>query len=227
MKKEQEGNMLTPNRLMTILVCAALGACSFENNGSLLVENDEVALHVELLDREKLSLDDSSLIGVNATDNYGNELPCLQPSVQGGTATMRTTETGLLLVEKMTVHLSDITIKPGILGDQTILLTNMTLQIGTQIVIDPEYGNNGEFATGQGTADLLLDWSFESHTGNTFPLATQIIRDAQFSVTAELQEDGSIRAEVDAHIDGYLGNFANRIAIADLSIAVKAVSPAN
>jgi len=215
--------MLNSKLFITLIVCAGLGACEFDTSGESTGSTGS-PLHMELLERESLDLKESSLIGISATDNYGNDIPCIHPSVQNGTAVLRTTESGLLIVEDLTINLNEIHITPGLFGNQDILIKNISLHLGTQLVILPHYGIDGEFATGQGNADLLLDWSFRSNSGNTYPLATQRVRDVEFTVEVKLADDGSIQANVDATIPGLLGSFANRVAISDLSVAVKAKS---
>jgi hypothetical protein len=196
--------------------------CAFDGGGELA---EREVLEERLLSRAFLDLEASSQVGVLATDGDGNQLPCVQPTIVGGTAVLRTTESGLLLVEDLDVRLSDVMIDPGVYGSASIRLTDVVLRLGTQIVVEPDWGD-GTGAIGFGDADLLLDWAVVSQSGDVFPLATQRLGETNFAVEVALRDDDSLSAHVQTRIEGDLRNFADRVKLSDLSIAVSAVTAA-
>lgn len=208
-----------------IIAAFALSACAFDQGV------DDVAppetLENRLGHRVTLDLEPTSLVGVAAYDKDGNSLPCVQPTVTGGTAVLRSTETGLLLVEDLEVSLSDVQIEEGvILPSDPVNLTDLRLQLGTQIALEPDWYADPSSVSGFATADLLMDWAVRADDGDIHPLATQRLRDAEFEVVVTLDEDGSIKAQVTTAVEGTIGNFANRIELSDFSLAVKAKTPA-
>jgi len=198
----------------------ALSGCSFEDSAAPWGHE---SLYERLGTREFLSLQQPSLIGVAAYDRDGEPLPCVQPDVVSGTAAMRTTEDGTLLVEGISIYLTDITIEPGVvLPDEPLQLTDVRLRLGTQIAIDTEW--NGDRATGSGRGDLLMDWAILDDSGKVLPLATQKIRDAELLVDVSLA-DGEVHADVTSAVDGTFWDFS-AVELADFSMAVSAKSGA-
>jgi hypothetical protein len=210
------------NIACAVAAAAGLTGCAFDGGGELAAGTE--TLEERLLTREFLALEPTSAVGVQATDGEGNELPCLQPTVVGGTAVLRSTESGLLLVEDLDVQLSDVQIRAEILGSEPIHLTDIVLRLGTQLVTAPTWGEGGIEAAGSGDADLILDWAMRTRDGEVYPLATQRLADTDFGVQASLRADGTIAAHVQTAIAGDLSNFANRIILSDFSMAVTAVT---
>jgi len=201
-----------------VVAALTLTGCAFDEG---VEPTGDESLYSRLGTRETLVLEPTSLVGVVAADSEGNYLPCMQPNVVEGTAVLRSTNSGLLLVEDLEIALSDVVIPPGVVYSESIHLTDIRLQLGTQIAIEPEWADVN--ATGSGTADLLLDWSVKSDdSGNVYPLATQRLRDAEFSVEVGLQPNGSVTAFVTTAVEGRIGSFANRIQLSDFSMAVSA-----
>lgn len=211
------------DKLGTIVASVALVACSFDQSG--LPAPDE-ALHLRLGVREALILEPESDIAISATDGDGNLLPELDPSVRGGNAVLRSTDSGLLLVEKLDVYLSDVRVPPNVLYSESVDLTDIEVRLGTQLVIEAEWDRSGQWAAGTGTADLLLDWAVRAPDGDVHPLATQRLRDVDFHVYAAVDAQGSVVAFIDAQLDGHIRSFGNRIELSDLSLNVHARSAA-
>ncbi len=207
-------------QIAVVVAAVLLTGCSFDE-GSIPV-GEEASLYSRLGVRENLVLEPTSLVGVAAVDADGNPLPCLQPDVVGGSAILRATSSGLLLVEKLEIELSDVTVDAGVVHSEPIHLTDMRFQLGTQIAIDPEWRPSR--VDGAGVADLLLDWAVLDDSGQVYPLATQRIRDAEFMVAVGLDDQGNVTASVTTAIEGHIGSFANRIELADFSMAVTAVT---
>lgn len=207
-----------------VVAALTLTGCAFDEGDEPVGEE---SLYARLGTRAMLVLEPTSLVGVVATDTNGNYLPCMQPTVTNGTAVLRSTKNGLLLVEDLEIELSDLTIPPGVVHSESIQLTNIRLQLGTQIALEPDWAAGGGLhAGGSGTADLLLDWSVRSDSDQVYPLATQRLRDAEFLVEVGLQPDGSVTAYVATSIEGRIGSFANRIQLSDFSMAVNATTNA-
>ncbi len=204
-----------------IVAALALTACSFEDgyDPDLVPES----LQHRLGTRETLVLEPTSLIGVTALDEDGTELPCLEPNVTGGSAILRSTEDGLLLVEKMDVQLSDVIVEPGVVYDAPIHLTDIELRLGTMLVLEPPW--SAERAEAAGTADLLMDWALLDDDGNHLPMATQKLRAAEFAVDVRLADDGRITAAVTSAVDGHLAGYAGKVELTDFSMAVQASTP--
>ncbi len=217
--------MLTKTTTIALLAIA-LGAtgCTFDQGYD--PAGSPQTLESRLGTREALSLDQTSLVGVGAYDDAGNPLPCLQPSVNGGDAMMRATPDGVLVVEKMTINLSDVVVEPGVVYDAPINLTDIQLRLGTQLGLDTTWSDDGMSATGTGHADLLMDWAVLSNDGKVLPLATQKLRNVEFDVRATLGDDGLVHAEVMSAVDGRLGGITNHIELSDFSMAVHANSEA-
>jgi len=209
----------TPIAVMVAAV--ALTACAFDGG----YEPDQVpeSLEHRLGTRENLVLEPTSLVGVTAQDADGNELPCLEPSVSGGDAVLRSTEDGLLLVEKLDIQLTDVTIGPGVVYDAPIRLTDIDLRLGTLLVLEPPWATDRAEASGQ--ADLLMDWAVLSDEGEHLPLATQRLRDTPFAVDVRLGEDGRVTAQVTTAVEGKLAGYAGKIQLSDFSMAVRASTP--
>lgn len=204
-----------------VVAALALTACSFEE--SYDPELVPESLQHRLGTRETLVLEPTSLIGVTAVDEDGTELPCLQPSVTGGSAILRSTEDGLLLVEKMTVQLSDVEVEPGVVYDAPIHLTDIELRLGTMLVLEPPWAPGRAEATGR--ADLLMDWALLDDEGQHLPLATQKLRAAEFAVDVRLTDDGRVTAAVTTAVEGHLAGFAGKVELTDFSMAVRASTP--
>ena len=205
-----------------VAAVVALSGCAFDDSGDVL--GQEESLHHRLGTRENLVLEPTSLVGIAAVDENGEPVPCVQPTVVGGTAVLRSTEDGLLLVEDLEIQMSDITIKEGLILEQDIHLTDIVLRLGTQIVIEADWADAGVRAQGSGTADLLLDWATVADSGNVYPLATQRLRDSEFLVDVVLNEDGTIGASVTSAVEGELASFTNKVQLSDFSMAVSATT---
>jgi hypothetical protein len=205
-----------------IVASVALVACSFDQAG--LPASDET-LHQRLGVREALLLEPESDIAIKAVDGNGNLLPELDPAVRGGNAVLRSTDTGLLLVEKLDIYLSDVRVPPDVIYSEPVDLTDIEVRLGTQLVVEAEWDESGQWAAGTGTADLLLDWAVRARNGDVLPLATQRLRDVEFHVYAAVAADGTVVAFVDAHLDGHIRSFGNRVELSDLALNVTARSP--
>jgi hypothetical protein len=211
--------MFKPTLIFTLAVSTAtLVGCSFAAEGELPGPS---TLWEELGTRETLALEEQSDVDVKARDRSGADLPCVQPEVIGGRIVLRSTESGLLLVEALDVDLTDVTIEPGVVHSEEIQLTDLRLRLGTQLVLTPEWGEDGRDAYGEGTADMLLDWAVVSTTGEVYPLATQRIRDAGFTVAVRLEDDGSITADMASWVPGPVWDFS-AVEITDFNMAVSA-----
>ncbi len=208
-------------QISMVVAAIMLTACTFDEG----VEPTEArTLYSELGPRVSLDLEPTSLVGVVAVDGQGNSLRCVQPNVTGGRAVLRSTKSGLLLVEDLEIDMSDIVIESGVVYEAPIELTEIRLTLGTQIAIDPTWSDDE--AGGVASADLLLDWSVRGSNGDVNPLATKRMRDVEFKVDVALAPDGTITATVNTSVEGRLGGFANKIELSDFSMAVKAASPA-
>lgn len=210
--------------ILTLATAASLGACTFDETYD--EPGVEESMFSRLGARETLTLQPTSLVGVAAYDDDGNALPCLQPSVAGGEAILRTTEDGVLVIEKMTIQLTEVVVEPGVIYSAPIHLTDIQLRLGTQLAIEPTWADDDNAAEGFGNADLLLDWSVLDKDGDHLPLATQILRRTDFAVNAYQDADGQIRLEVGSTVEGRIGGFAGRIELSDFSMAVKASTAA-
>jgi len=209
----------TPLLASTALALFA-SACAFSDDG---VEDSSLEAYLE--SRVFLDLSSSSKIGVCAYNADGRELPYVEPTVAGGRAVLRSTADGWLLVEDLEVELDDVTIPMGELGEEPIVLTDVKLHLGTQIDAQPVWSGDGEAVWGSGDADLLLDWSWKMSNGDVYPLATQRLGEAEFTVAVMRAEDGLLTAQVHTTIPGQVHELTGLVTFRDLSISVDAVTP--
>lgn len=207
--------------LSLLLPAAFVTGCAFQGDGV----DDGRSLDHELSARAFLDLAPTTTIGVCAYDASGNELPYVEPEVAGGRAVLRTTDDGYLLVEDLDVELDDVTIPAGELSDHPVVLTDVQLHLGTQLAVAPIWSGDGRAAWGTGNADLLLDWSLILDNGNVWPLATQKLGAQHFTLAVELNDDGTLTAQVDAAATGEVDHVNGLFSLANLDVAVDAVSP--
>jgi hypothetical protein len=207
--------------IAVVVAALALTACTFDEG----VEDGEVteSLQHRLGTREELVLEPTSLIGVTARDEDGTELPCLSPDVAGGTAVLRSTADGLLLVEKLEVQLTDVTVEAGVVYDAPIHITDIELKLGTLLVLEPPWAIDRAEAAAR--ADLLMDWALLDGDGDHLPMATQRLRDVEFAVDVRQDADGRISAAVTTGVDGRLAGYAGKVELTDFSMAVQASTP--
>ena len=208
--------MLKTNIAIAAVLTALVG-CSFETEA----ESDPgQSLYYRLGTRATMTLQEPSLVGVAAFDAEGAPLECVQPNVMGGTVVARSTESGLVIVEQLDILLSDVIVEPGVVGPNSLHLTDIHLRLGTQLVLDPEW-RSGRNVVGVGTSDLLMDWAILTKDGDVLPLATQKVRDAEFSVELTLEQDNTISAQLNSVVAGPVWDFS-AIELSDLSMAVHA-----
>lgn len=212
----------TPSLLAITALALGAGACTFDSAGA----DGDGGLDQRLASRVYLDLAPSSEIGVCAFDADGNELPYVEPTVVGGRAVLRTTADGWLLVEDLDIALADVTVPPGELGPEPIELVDVRLRLGTQLAVEPFWAGDGEAAWGTGDADLLLDWSWLTPDGDVYPLATQRLGAAEFTVAVVRAPDGTLSAQVQTAVAGEVHRLDGLVTFADLSVAVDAVTPA-
>ncbi|HTJ42290.1 MAG TPA: hypothetical protein VL463_09370 [Kofleriaceae bacterium] len=206
------------NVLATTLFAAALSACAYDAGG---VDPNATPLRSELGKRAFLDLGADSRIGVTAVGPDGHVMPGVAPAVNGGRAVLRSTDDGFVVVEDLDIKLADVDVPADTFG-KPIHLTNLVLRLGTQIDVDGDWADSGMSVTGTGKADLLLDWAWRLDDGSIYPLATQKLKDATFDVSARELDDGRLTAAVWMTKPGELRNFADRVMLRDLSLAVVA-----
>jgi hypothetical protein len=204
-----------------LLAALALPACAFDGGGI----DDESALSSQLEDRVFLDLAPSSHVGVNAYDAEGNELDYVEPKVVDGRVVLRSSGDGWLLVEDLDIRLEDVTIPAGELADEPIYLTDVELRLGTQLAAQPFWAGDRRAVWGTGPADVLLDWSWLTSSGTVYPLATQRLGEAEFTLAVTLDEHDTLTAEVATAMPGEIHELTGLVTFADLSIAVDAVQP--
>jgi len=207
--------------LSLLLATLALPACAFDGAGL----GDESSLAAQLDDRVFLDLAQSSHVGVNAYDAEGNELDYVEPRITDGRVVLRSSGDGWLLVEDLDIRLEDVTIPAGELADQPIYLTDVELRLGTQLAAQPFWAGDGRAVWGTGPADILLDWSWLTNDGTVYPLATQRLGEAEFTLAVTLDEYDTLTAEVATAMPGEVHELTGLVTFADLSIAVDAVQP--
>ena len=210
-------------KLFPILVlAAAIPACTFDGSGA---DADTASpLRANLVRRAFLDLGDDSRVGVTARTIDGMPMPDVQPTVTGGKAVLRATDDGFVIVEDLDVRLADVTV-PCAGGGKPVHLTDLALRLGTQIDADGDWGADGMTVTGDGTGDLLLDWSWVLDDGTIYPLATQKLSRAPFSLHVQQDDAGQLTAAVWMKQDGDLRTIADQVTLSNLSMAVIATRP--
>ena len=205
-------------------LAAAIPACTFDGTGA---DADAAsALRANLVRRAFLDLGTDSRVGVTARSSTdGSPMPEVQPTVTGGRAVLRATDDGFVIVEDLDVKLADVTVPPCAPGGQPIHLTDLALRLGTQVDADGNWSADGMSVTGDGNGDLLLDWSWVLADGTIYPLATQKLSHAPFSLSVRQDDAGQLDAAVWMKQDGDLRTIADQVTLSDLSMAVVAVRP--
>jgi hypothetical protein len=204
--------------LTTVLAAATLPACAYDSAG---VDPNDTPIRSTLSKRAFLDLGSDSHIGVTAIGPDGQVMPNVAPQVTGGRAVLRSTDDGFLIVEDLDAKLADVDVPADAFG-KVIHLTDLQLRLGTQIDVDGDWDADGMYVTGEGQADLLLDWSWRLDDGTIYPLATQKLQNAQFDTSVREDAAGGLTAAVWMTKPGELRNFADRVTLRDLSLAVVA-----
>ena len=208
-------------KLIPVLaLAAAIPACTFDGSGS----DPRDPLRENLTHRAFLDLGASSRIGVTATGPDGQLMPEVAPAVTGGRAVLRATPDGVVIVEDLDVRLADVTV-PCANGGRPVHLTDLALRLGTQVDADGNWSADGMSVAGDGTGDLLLDWSWVLDDGTIYPLATEKLSRAPFSLHIAQDDAGQLTAAVWMKQDGDLRTIADQVTLSNLSMAVVAVRP--
>jgi hypothetical protein len=207
--------------ITTLALAAAVPACAYDASG---VDPDATPLRTALGKRAFLDLGTDSRVGVTAIGPDGKVMQNVAPDVTGGRAVLRSTEDGFLIVEDLDVKLADVTVPPMTFG-QPIHLTDVRLRLGTQIDEDGDWAPSGTYVTGEGKADLLLDWSWALDNGTIYPLATQKLSGALFETAVRMDDAGNLRADVWMTQPGEVKRIADTVTLSDLSMAVVAATP--
>ncbi len=209
--------MLNFKHIAIAALCTGLIGCSFDTEAN---PSTGESLYFQLGRRATLSLEEPSLVGVAAFDADGKPLDCVQPDVHGGTLIARASDEGLVIVEKLDLGLTDVIVEPGVVGQRPIHLTDIRFKLGTQLVLDPEW-RSGRNVAGVGHADLIMDWAILTDDGQVLPLATQKVRDVEFSVEFTLEQDDTISAQLNSVVAGPIWDFS-LVELSDLSMVVHA-----
>jgi hypothetical protein len=205
--------------LTATLAAATIPACAYDGAG---VDPNATPIRDTLGKRAFLDLGRAdSHIGVTAIGPDGQVMPNVAPTVTGGRAVLRSTSDGFLIVEDLDVKLADADVPADAFG-KVIHLTDLQLRLGTQIDVDGDWSPDGMSVGGEGTADLLLDWSWRLDDGTIYPLATQKLQNAQFDTSVREDAAGGLNAAVWMTKPGELRNFADRVTLRDLSMAIVA-----
>jgi hypothetical protein len=210
-----------PTLSLLLATTALASACTFDGAGL----GDEASLGAQLESRVFLDLASSSHVGVNAYDAEGNALDYVEPKIADGRVVLRSSGDGWLLVEDLDIRLEDVTIPAGELADQPLYLTDIELRLGTQLAAQPFWAGDGRAVWGTGPADILLDWSWLTSDGDVWPLATQRLGEAEFTLSVTLDEHDTLTAEVATAMPGQVHELTGLVSFEDLSIAVDAVQP--
>jgi hypothetical protein len=213
---------MTSHLVAALVALAPLLGCAFDDTGDLPAKG----LFERLGTRESLALVEPNMVGVAAYHRSGAALSCIQPDVGDGELVLRSTASGLLLVEKLTIELSDVIIGPDEVAPDPVHLTDLYLALGTQLVLEPRWSDDGLRAEGNARGDLVLDWAAIARDGQPVPLAPQKLDELEFGLSVRLSPDGTIEADLGTAAKGPLWSF-DAVAIADLALAVHATTAAN
>jgi len=208
-------------KTLTIALAAlTLSACAAQAADDAQPGQDN--LKSRLGARETLALERTSSVhmGVRETDAAMDNM---SPSVLGGHTTMRATSDGFVIVEALSIDLSDVSIDKQWPSPHTVELTAIQLRLGSHLAIDAEWV--GDRATGVGRADLLMDWAMRTDDGEILPLATQRARDVELTVDVRMAADGTISGNVTASVAGQIWRFTG-IEVHDLALVLNASTSA-
>lgn len=203
------------------LVAALAPGCFYDDRGVEAAETSP--LLYRLGTRAVLTLEDSSHIQITATSAGGQRLPSMEANIVDGRAALRATPDGVIVVEALEINLSDVTVPPGTLSDDTFHVTDLQLRLGIQLGTVPEWSDDGRRAVGHGKADLLMDWAVVLD-GNVHPMGTRRLEDTPFEIAVELDDNDNVVARISTSVDGQLSTFLDRIMLSDFTMALEATS---
>jgi hypothetical protein len=208
--------MLYRMNIHLAIAAALLAGCSAQ-----AIEGEGAgSLEERLLERRELALGSTSDIAMRATGDGGEVMDFEAPSVNGGRVVVGVNADGLLLLEEVTVELSDFALEKESHGTPVRLeLTDATLRLGAETVVEAVWHRDGDLASGVVTGDLLLDWALVGSDGDPKPLATQTIRNAELGLRVYLEPDGTIGATIDSVVPGRIWAFG-AVEISDLTLAL-------
>jgi hypothetical protein len=187
-------------------------ACGFAPTG------DPVSLAERLSDRAYLEVDPTSQ--VDATAIASGRALSVAPAIVDGALVVRTTDDGYLLVEDMTLPLTDVTVPSGMFGPAPVRFTDLTVSLGTQLAV-PLPADSGAALAGSGRADLILDWAMVDRSGRIIPLGMRRAPRAQFTVAIHEGKGGTLHAELATQLDGVAIAIIDGAALTDVALAIR------
>ena len=141
--------------------------------------------------------------------------------VRIGKINVRADRNGSLVVDQLTFDVADISIGGAAIPPDGVTLTQIQVTLARPVVIDrTTWSDDGSFAEGEVSFDLLLDWSLLGGGNQTFPLATQAINGVPARLSVGLGEDG-VTATLDASNGGVFWSWAGIIELSDLHLVLQ------
>ena len=168
--------------------------------------------------RAYLDVAPTSAIAVTAIA-HGQAQP-LTPTIVGGEVVARTTADGYLLIEDLTLPLADVTVPAGMFGPRPVRFTDLALSLGTQLAVPIAADGPADAIAGFGRADLILAWALVADDGTAWPLGLRRAPRTTFTVAVTADDDGTLRADLAARIDGTAVEVAAGAALRDLTLTV-------
>jgi hypothetical protein len=143
-------------------------------------------------------------------------------AVRTGKISVRANREGALVVDQLSFDVADITIGGAAIPPDGVTLTHIRVALARPVVIDrTTWSDDGSFAEGEVSFDLLLDWALLGGGNQAFPLATQRINGVPARLSLGLGEDG-VTATLDASNGGVFWSWAGIIELSDLHLVLQA-----
>jgi hypothetical protein len=127
----------------------------------------------------------------------------------------------VLSVEGLELRFADVVIEDRMPLDG-LRLTNVVVSLPQPIDVVAEWSAAGDAAFAEAEAELQLDWSLVTWSGQIVALAPQHARGVRLTMHVFRAEDGSLVAELVGGSDGVIFNWADVATISDLRLDVRA-----
>jgi len=164
------------------------------------------------------------IVRLTAARKYdGAQVSTPDLDVEIGHVAMRADDSGALVVDQLTFDVGNVTVGKEAVPPDGITLTEIQVRLARPVQIDrTDWSDDGSFASGEVSMDLLLDWAILGGRDQVFPLATQHINGVPARISVGLGDDGMVTATLDAETGGVFWSWAGIIELSDLHLELQA-----
>ncbi len=190
----------------TSLLALALTMSACESSDEPAVNENELA--ERLATPTTLDIVSPSYALFVAETQGGGEIDHEPLQVESGRLVLHADERGALVLDALTVDLSDMTVDDGVFANQPRVLTDLRVALTEATVVEQPWSDNGRAARLNVHGTISLDWSLvDEATGDPMPLPTQTWREVEINAYVFLQRDGSVAATLASTLPGRVFDF--------------------